>query len=276
MGAELSASRDSFARVPLDPEIRLLAVLVEAHGTPLNDGTREPVDCFRAWGSCTLQHHALPDEVPTVDDTLLEDLQGKGLLDIAYHRSNWRLTPTPEGRELIALLEVVQRLDPIAPLIDLQAAISRQASAENKLAWSAVRPVLGGMRAYWEEGGFPSEGVGLLAIYEAVPEAHRPLFVATVRALEATGYLEPASDLQVEGMPGLVTFTTRTFQALDGWPEASGQDLTENLLAVLDERVSDESDPEKRRRLERWRDAVRDVGVSTASEVISKVLTGGI
>jgi hypothetical protein len=63
---------------------------------------------------------------------------------------------------------------------------------------------------------------------------------------------------------------------LDGWPGAAPAELVENLLAVLIEQAQGEADVTRKRRLERLIEAVKELGVSTASEVISKVITGGM
>ena len=258
------------------PEVSLLRALVKAHETPGSDGTREPIYVFRHSGGETLQHHALPADAPAFDETMLEDLHASGHIDIDYRERSSRLTPTPEGRRLIKQLEAVENTEARADLTEFLEAVERQRRSPNKLAWPAVRPVLLTMRRYWEDAGFDADGVAVLPLYAAVPDDAEAMFVATIRSLLASGYLDLAADISFNEVPALVRFTDRAFEVLDGWPGASNQDLAENLIAVLTERAERESDPEKKRRLERWRDTVKELGVSTASEVLAKVLTGGM
>jgi hypothetical protein len=50
----------------------------------------------------------------------------------------------------------------------------------------------------------------------------------------------------------------------------------ENLLAVISVAAQEEADPTRKRRLEKFGDAIREVGVSISSEVLAKVITGGM
>ncbi|HEX8123752.1 MAG TPA: hypothetical protein VF549_21050 [Solirubrobacteraceae bacterium] len=257
------------------PEIKLLRALVKAHETPGSDGTREPIYVFRHSGGQSLQHPALSD-VPAFDETMLEDLHAGGFIDIDYRERSSRITPTQDGRRLIKQLDAVEDTEARADVTAFIEAVELQGRSSNKLAWPAVRPVLLAMRRYWEDAGFDPDGVGLVPLYAAIPDDAEPMFVATVRSLLASGYLDLAADIQFNDLPALVRFTDRAFEVLDGWPGASSQDLVENMLAVLTERAQGATDPDERRRLERWRDTVRELGVSTASEVLAKVLTGGM
>lgn len=124
-----------------------------------------------------------------------------------------------------------------------------QASAGSKLAWPAVRPVLSALRTYWEAAGFSPHGIQLAPVLHTLPDEHRGLFSATVRALERGRYIEAPGVLAIGGLPAEVDLTDRTHEMLDGWPGAAPEDLVENLLAVLAERIEDEPDTSKKRRL---------------------------
>ncbi len=260
----------------MSEDLELLRRLVKAHEqVHPRTGGREPIMYFKHAGGGSLQHHGF-DEVPSVDETALEDLHSKGLVDVDYREHSMHLTPSIEGRRLIDELERAHDVEPKASVELLLEAIKRQTAAENKLAWPAVRPVLAAMRRYWEEAGFPDHGVGTLPLLVAIPEGTEGPFRATVRTLTANDYLAAAGDLSFDGLPAFVTFTERAFAALDGWPGASNQDLVDNLVAVLTEHVELETVPEKKRRLERTLETIRELGVATAGDVLSKVLTGGV
>jgi hypothetical protein len=77
-------------------------------------------------------------------------------------------------------------------------------------------------------------------------------------------------------MPAELQLTDRARSILDGWPGAPPEELVENLLAVLAHEAQQEQDPVRKSRLEKVGATVKELGVSTASEVIAKVLTGGM
>jgi hypothetical protein len=206
---------------------------------------------------------------------MLEELHSQGLVSIEYNENTWSITPTKLARQLEDELERAYDEQPKADLTALVDALERQRGAENKLAWSAVRPVLTALRRYWEDAGFPAEGIGIMPLLAAVPDGTEGQLRATIRSLIGSGYLASAADIELQDVSAFVAVTERTHAVLDGWPGATSQELVENLLAVLTERAAREPDGDKRRRLERVRDTVRELGVSTASEVLAKVLTGG-
>jgi hypothetical protein len=80
----------------------------------------------------------------------------------------------------------------------------------------------------------------------------------------------------VTEVPGEVTITEKARTVLDGWPGAAPEELVENLLAVLAVAAADEQDPARKRRLESLASTIKEIGVSVTSDVIAKVLTGGM
>jgi hypothetical protein len=254
-----------------------LRAFVDAHPTPHpNTGNREPIYYFRGSGSGSLQHHALVDPPPKVDEALLEEMRVAGVLDIDYTNGMWALTPTQEGRRLIADLDRIESREPVADVSPLAAALSAQAESDNKLAWPSVRPVLAAIRGYWEAGGFSEHGVQLPAILEALPDKHLGLFGVTIRGLVEAGYLNETSGLSAGGMPAEVALTERAHAVLDGWPGAPPVELGENLLAVLAKAIAEEPDPAKKSRLQRLAGTIRDVGVDAAGDILVRVLMGGV
>jgi len=254
-----------------------MRALVEAHAVPHpTTGAREPILYLRHFGGATLSHHALPDEgIPDLDDALLDDLYGGGVLDIEYGENTWKLVPTLKGRRAVEEHDRIQTVDPVADLHPILSAIADQAEASNKLAWPAVRPVLGALRGYWEAGGYSRHGIQLAAVLAQVPEERESLFMATIRALVAGDYLQATTNFEAGDMPAEVIVTERAHAVLDGWPGARPDDLGENLLAVLLAAVEAEPDPARKKRFKQLAETVREVGVSTAGEVLAKVLMGG-
>ena len=127
-------------------------------------------------------------------------------------------------------------------------------------------------------------GVSLTPIAKSLPDDAGPLFAATMRQLTGSGYLAAgalggsiiADDGRTSRFPSEVAFTDKAHAILDGWPGAAPRELVDNLLAVLAQTAAEEQDPARRRRLEALAAAVKDVGVSVASQVMAKVITGAI
>lgn len=262
----------------MDRNLSLLKALVAAHAIPEQGtaGERTAILYLRFQGGAVLRHDGFAGaEPPPVDDTALEDLRSQGLVDIDYHANSWTITPTLAGRRMVEQLEAIERETPLADLAPFVAAFERQGAASNMLAWPAVRPILVAFDGYWQAAGFPASGIPTLPFIAAVPEGSEGRLVATVQALIDDGYLTRETTLALSDLPAMVGIGGRARSVLAGWPGASRADLVENLDAVLTERASDEDDPERRRRIEKWKDGIREVGVTTAGEVLSKVLTGG-
>lgn len=266
-------------------EIEALRAFVDAHAKPdPRTGSREAIRYMPFRGG--LLHHGLGDERPVVDDALIEELRDHGLISIDYHPNSWSLTPTTRGRRLV---EEATRVNAAAALNDaavapIAAAVESQGRAANPIAWPAVRPVLNALRAYWQASAYPVHGVTLTPLAKALPDDALPLFAATIRTLVAGGYLESGElgGVLVDDagrrtqFPGEVTLTEKAHTVLDGWPGAAPSDLAENLLAVLLSAAAEEGDPVRRSRLEALAKAVKDVGVAVTSDVIAKVITGGM
>jgi hypothetical protein len=70
--------------------------------------------------------------------------------------------------------------------------------------------------------------------------------------------------------------TEKAHAILDGWPGAAPEEVVQNLLAVIAVAAAGEPDPTRKGRLEKLGAAIGEVGVSITSEVIAKVLTGGV
>jgi hypothetical protein len=255
--------------------LEVLRAIVEAHNKPSSrTGGREPLRWFVRMGRSTLQHHGFTVAPPDVDEALLEELHDQGLLSIEYREHHWNITPTPGGRAVVEQRERVGDLEPRADVEPLLAAVAAQAEADNKLGWPAVRPVLLEIRRYWEAAGLSPHGVQVPALVTTVPDDRQAMFSATLRQLINEDYLRSTTELSAFDLPVEVEITGRTHAALDGWPGAAPSELVDNFLAVIAEEEAAETDPVRQKRLRSLAQTVRDVGVSTAGEVLAKVLTG--
>ena len=260
----------------LDP-LEVLRALVEAHDQPdPRTNAREPIWYFKTMQGASVKHHGFGDSPPgDVDEALLMELHGQGLLDIDYSlQGDLKLTPSPDGRRVVAEKRRVESLEPSADVAGIVDAVAEQAEATNKLAWPAVRPVLLALRDYWEAGGFSPYGIQVPALVNALPDENQSLFAATLRALVAGDYLRPTTSLGALDLPAEVELTERAHTVLDGWPGAAPTELVENLLAVLAAEEAAETDPVRKNRLKALAKTVKDLGVNTAGEVLAKVLVG--
>jgi hypothetical protein len=65
-------------------------------------------------------------------------------------------------------------------------------------------------------------------------------------------------------------------QIINGWPAQDREMAYEKLLAVLDERVASSTNEEEKTRWRELRDRATDVGQSLMTEVLAKIITGGM
>lgn len=123
-----------------------------------------------------------------------------------------------------------------------------------------------------------------MPIANEIPDEAAPIFAATIRSLTSGGYLARGElggiivtdDGRQIAFPGEVALTEKAHAILDGWPGAAPSELVENLLAILTSAAAEESDPVRKTRLESLASAIKDVGLAVTSDVIAKVITGGI
>lgn len=257
-------------------DVRLLRAFVRAHETlDPRTNTRQPIMYLKSFQGNGFKHHAMDrDDLPVVDDALLEEMQAQGTIDIQYQQHSWLIVPTPAGREAIATLDRAEDSAPVASLDGVTAAIADQAESGNKFAWGVVRPVLSALKDYWEEGGYSQHGIAIMAILESLPESQQQLFLATIRTLMEGDYIRARSDLGFEGVSAEVVLTDRAHAVLDGWPGAAPDELFENLIAVLKIEAEATDSPTEKKKYERVVETLRELGVATAGEVLAKVATG--
>lgn len=256
--------------------LKLLLVIVQAFDQPDDRGRRQPLFVFRTAQGDVLQHPSLPQNFDTdVDLTVLEDLRYGGLIDVDEGRGTWKVSPSPFGQQAVHDYRAASDTTLSAPADDFKAAVGELAEAANPLAWNSLRGVLVAVRQYWQAAGFPGEGVRLRPLIDAVPDEHRNAAVIALRALLRGSYLEGSSDVEfLTGVPAIAALTPRAFEALDGWPSDSPAQLYERLLRGIADEADATTDPERKRRLQRVGESLRELGITTASEVLSRVILG--
>jgi hypothetical protein len=169
-------------------------------------GERVPVMFFQSLGigGGAFQHHGRPaGPWPQADEAVLDELQGQGMIAMSGWGNDPRsITPTERGRRLIEEHDRAMTDVPVADVSGLLAAVDGQATATNKLAWPAVRPVLAALRAYWEAGGFSQHGIAIAALRHALPDEYDGMFRATILALSYTQMLWMRVKRKAAYLPG--------------------------------------------------------------------------
>ena len=230
---------------------------------------------LRTMGGLHFQHHGFGQEAPPpFDESTLALLRDQGLIDIEYHANSQSIAPSARGEAVAAEWERLQSAEAGADTTGIMMAIEGLAQAESPTAWAGVRPVLASLRRYWVESGLSSDGILLKPVISAIPEERQQLFIATAATLVDSDYLRSAGSLTYTSIPAAVALTDRARTQLDGWPGASPEELAENLVAVITEQAQNESNSTRRRNLQAVVEALRDLGIKAASEIISKAVMG--
>lgn len=251
-------------------ELAVLEAFVDAYAVPNGHGQRRSILYVRYMGGFGLQHHGASDW-PRCDEGTIESLRRKGLISFDGKDS---FSPTQHGEAIIAQYKRGQDAALIADATPIFEAVRLQSEGDNPLAWPVVLPVLAALRDYWVAGGLSPTGIVITPLVKEIPDSLRNLLVTTVRVLGEADYLS-GGNLALLDAPVEVALTPKARAVLDGWPGAAPSDLVENLLAVLAERMRDETDPVQRNRWQSLLDVVKELGVGVTSEVLAKVLTGG-
>lgn len=138
--------------------------------------------------------------------------------------------------------------------------------------WEEARPVLEAAYRLMDEddeNGTSPEAVSV-ALGKPPGDARTERILAQLYEI---GYI---AGLRVEdsAAPFRITPTEKGLQQVAGWPSpSSGGREVELLLALLDERIADESrDEDERGRLRRFRDAAAGIGRDVGAEVLGAYL----
>ena len=256
-------------------ELDVLRALVTAHDQRHpRTGDREPIMFLRAMGGSHIGHHALANLPEGVDEAMLEDMHGKGLISIDYRQHNWNITPTAYARQIIDESNRINRDEPTTDLSELLRRNHNPGTGGESIALARCSPghrraeeLLGGERILATWSAVTTCGL-------AIPDEQQGLFAATIRALIQGAYLAATGSLAMvmsdEGvtlgqLPGEVVVTDKAYEILDGWPGAAPEELVENLLAVIASAAASKPDPSRKRRLETLGATIRETGVAIAS-----------
>lgn len=119
-----------------------------------------------------------------------------------------------------------------------------------------------------------------ISIHELAREADLeplPVSVEVERLIESRHLVvkdlaRPLSSDRATGRLLLPHLGERGARAVGAWP---AEDPYDNLLAVLERRISEEPDEERKSKLRRFRDTVQEVGKSVASDVLAALIKAG-
>jgi hypothetical protein len=109
-----------------------------------------------------------------------------------------------------------------------------------------------------------------------VPEEKAGLFAAMIRPLVASECLHADALVSVTDLPSEVQLTDGGRSVVNYWPGAEPAELSEDLIAAIDDQEQNEPDPKRKRLLEAVATTIKETGVATVSETLSKVITGGM
>jgi hypothetical protein len=243
----------------------LLAIFVRAEEASGGQRTRFQVQPDLASGAL-VRHPELPPHSGGAAGVLhcngqdIEDLADRGFLRLYKQRRTvpggtasgdwWEFYVTPQGFQR---LDVIFRSAPSA---------SETGERARGLDWNNdVLPVL---RAAYElsDESDPDQGIRTDALYERLGRARSdPKTGRILTSLVESGYFVEVIGgvMQLTG-PYAFRLGEKALQRIAGWPSpGSGDEFTEKLIAVLDERIAG-AQGEERSRLERLRDTLLGVG----------------
>ncbi|MBK5232645.1 MAG: hypothetical protein JJE13_06655 [Thermoleophilia bacterium] len=252
----------------LSKPVGLLVAMSEAFDEPHpNTGSREPLLFLKFMGGQQLQHHAFDADDEAIDEELLESLADQGLVRLSHTaKGSTQIFVTEKGQKLAA---EARRLIEGDPALETQEAID--------LDWDAVvRPVLQHTYEHWKKQGAPISGVLSTRVADDASQSDLEALRA-ISLLAESGYLSQAGSLSTDLGPTAVTVTPRGLEIVGGWPSTTGQAAAEALIAALDREIEEaEGQPERQGKLKELREVATDVGQGVLSDVLTRVITGGL
>jgi hypothetical protein len=240
---------------PLDPKLAdLLVRLVN-----LDNDSYETFQPSFPGGGAQAQLIGFDDE--TVPEGPLKELTRLGYLEMEVEPGK-KLGPfsiTPKGRSLgIQLMSTGNR--PI------------------DLSWSAVEPILRVIHDMWKREGAPPLGVpGNAVLVKIGLPLQAPAFNATLAALKEGDWVDFRQGLG-PSLPQGLRPTSRTLALFEGWPTQDGQIVGEQFVALLEKRIEDEPDEQKRSKLraalETGGSAFRELSVEVVAAIVARQVGG--
>lgn len=251
---------------PLPDQIDLLRTLADAYRVPHPTLGKQELIYSRSSAGTHVQHHAMGEIQVDMGD--LKELAGHGFIEMTETGNHdGDLWVTSEGYHALEELNRRERIVSTA---------GQGSGRVLAMDWETeVAPVLAAVYSAWSE--VPSEhGVNQDAVNERL--GREPGDEATgliLHKLEQEGYIRES--LHIEGdVPGPAFFEPigRTLEMLAGWPASNGEAAYTQLLAELDARI-EQAEGTDMNRLVKVREAVVELGKSTAADILANVITGG-
>jgi hypothetical protein len=147
------------------------------------------------------------------------------------------------------------------------------------LSWPSVEPVLRQIHEVWKGEGAPPLGIPASGVLVGIAlPMQAPEFMAILNALRDDEWVDFRQGLGPPLPQGLRP-TRRTLAFYEGWPTNDPRVAGEQFVALLEERVEAEPDPEKRSKLraafETGGSAFKDLSVEVAAAIISRQIGAG-
>jgi hypothetical protein len=238
-----------------------LKLLVDAYGSRLNSGAREPILHLR-WGGGGegIKHHAwaAEEDDPHVSREDLDDLERRGFLAITVQPRSWMVAVTPEGIQAVA--------DHREQLAAAQRATPGDATSALSTDWSLFGPiveaVVRGAELHWQAGG-----VTVRELEPLVPAGRHVGLGARLDVLERFGWVERFSG----GTARVYRPSQRALQEFRAWPTGAGEAAGAALLQRIAEAMEDAPPgSEKRDKLGAFNGAAVDLGAKAIGEFLAK------
>jgi hypothetical protein len=252
----------------------LLRMFADAYEQPDASGQKDTLMFSTSMGGegTRVQHHALPEGSMRVSLGDLHELDDLGLIDIRYgrgdHDGSFRVT----GDGYDAVEQIERRNTALA-----ESSVVPPEGARMGLDWETeVFPVL--QAAYQAYSRAPSsDGVSQAAINSELGRPQNdPHTSLALRKLQEADYVRATmSGLQQVDGPLFCEPGPKALELLAGWPTERGDTALARLIAALETRIEETTDPEEKGKLQRVLDGVQDVTQGVMVGVLTKVITGG-
>jgi hypothetical protein len=208
----------------------------------------------REWAAAATAHRSA-----TLSD--LEDLEAAGVVSVDWGASSngrrGELRLTPAGEVYVERLAApptppAEPMDSdwqqnVMPLLKAASELERQLPPGSGITQDALNVSLG-------------------------RPAGDPQTATTLIQLSTAGYLRDEQSVEQVDGPIFFRLGEKALQRVAGWPGAGG-DLTSDLLALIEQRLADpEVSNDERKRLERMRDTVGDVGKGVMTGLLTALI----
>lgn len=250
-------------------QFELLEAIVDAYGH-IVDGQKSEFMYYTegAMAGTSIQHPGLEGDTRRVGYPDLEELEALGLIRMSHGGTrSGSMTPTADG---IHVVEEERRLRRIAHSDEALSSTGGGSGVE----WETVLPVLQAVYDLYSESPAGEDVTQPQVNSRLQREEADPATSRAFEVLSESGYVRDINE--IDAIPGPLTVipTERTLQLLGGWP-ADGDVARERLVAILQARIEETTDPEEKSRLQGLLSSAQSVGEKVMAEVLTRVLMGG-